>query len=135
VATTVEVLAVAFKQAGTPFIIGHPAGESVELMEAEQRDMLPADEPESAASRSKRKETDLGGKRPIHPGEQNRQLISTPLRMYLATVRARSQLMGWKIRSTKRAPLGHELPSAASTMRISSSGSSTGRTFDCPAWI
>src|SRR5262247_3433688 len=34
VATTVEVLAEAFKQAGTPFIAGHPGGESVELMEA-----------------------------------------------------------------------------------------------------
>lgn len=39
-ATTVEVLAEAFKQAGTPFIVGHPGGESVELMEAaRQRDM------------------------------------------------------------------------------------------------
>src|ERR1700738_1718211 len=33
-ATTVEVLAAAFKDAGTPFIVGHPGGESVELMEA-----------------------------------------------------------------------------------------------------
>ena len=33
-ATTVEVLAQAFKEAGTPFIVGHPGGESVELMEA-----------------------------------------------------------------------------------------------------
>ena len=32
--TTVEVLAEAFKEAGTPFIVGHPGGESVELMEA-----------------------------------------------------------------------------------------------------
>ena len=32
--TTVEVLADAFKAAGTPFIVGHPGGESVELMEA-----------------------------------------------------------------------------------------------------
>ena len=32
--TTVEVLAAAFKDAGTPFIVGHPGGESVELMEA-----------------------------------------------------------------------------------------------------
>ncbi len=32
--TTVEVLADAFKEAGTPFIVGHPGGESVELMEA-----------------------------------------------------------------------------------------------------
>ena len=32
--TTVEVLASAFKDAGTPFIVGHPGGESVELMEA-----------------------------------------------------------------------------------------------------
>jgi acetolactate synthase-1/2/3 large subunit len=39
-ATTVEVLADAFKAAGTPFIVGHPGGESVELMEAaRQRDM------------------------------------------------------------------------------------------------
>ena len=34
VATTVEVLAEAFKEAGTPFMVGHPGGESVELMEA-----------------------------------------------------------------------------------------------------
>ena len=33
-ATTVEVLAAAFKDAGTPFIVGHPGGESVELIEA-----------------------------------------------------------------------------------------------------
>jgi acetolactate synthase I/II/III large subunit len=33
-ATTVEVLAEAFNEAGTPFIVGHPGGESVELMEA-----------------------------------------------------------------------------------------------------
>jgi acetolactate synthase I/II/III large subunit len=40
VATTVEVLAEAFKEAGTPFIVGHPGGESVELMEAgRQRQM------------------------------------------------------------------------------------------------
>jgi len=40
VATTVEVLAEAFKAAGTPFIAGHPGGESVELMEAgRQRQM------------------------------------------------------------------------------------------------
>lgn len=39
-ATTVEVLADAFKEAGTPFIVGHPGGESVELMEAARlRDM------------------------------------------------------------------------------------------------
>lgn len=39
-ATTVEVLADAFKEAGTPFIVGHPGGESVELMEAaRKRDM------------------------------------------------------------------------------------------------
>ena len=39
-ATTVEVLADAFKEAGTPFIVGHPGGESVELMEAgRQRQM------------------------------------------------------------------------------------------------
>ncbi len=38
--TTVEVLASAFKEAGTPFIVGHPGGESVELMEAaRQRNM------------------------------------------------------------------------------------------------
>src|SRR5215207_1893392 len=38
--TTVEVLADAFKAAGTPFIVGHPGGESVELMEAgRQRQM------------------------------------------------------------------------------------------------
>lgn len=38
--TTVEVLADAFKEAGTPFLVGHPGGESVELMEAaRQRDM------------------------------------------------------------------------------------------------
>lgn len=33
-ASTAEVLAEAFEQAGTPFIVGHPGGESVELMEA-----------------------------------------------------------------------------------------------------
>ena len=39
-ASTVEVLADAFKQAGTPFIVGHPGGKSVELLEAaRQRDM------------------------------------------------------------------------------------------------
>ncbi len=39
-ATTVEVLADAFQAAGTPFIVGHPGGESVELMEAaRQREM------------------------------------------------------------------------------------------------
>jgi acetolactate synthase-1/2/3 large subunit len=38
--TTVEVLATAFKDAGTPFIVGHPGGESVELIEAaRQRQM------------------------------------------------------------------------------------------------
>ena len=38
--TTVEVLADAFKEAGTPFLVGHPGGESVELMEAARiRDM------------------------------------------------------------------------------------------------
>ena len=38
--TTVEVLAEAFKEAGTPFIVGHPGGELVELMEAaRQRQM------------------------------------------------------------------------------------------------
>src|SRR6266699_6682017 len=37
---TVDVLADAFKAAGTPFIVGHPGGESVELMEAaRQRQM------------------------------------------------------------------------------------------------
>ena len=39
-ATTVEVIADAMQAAGTPFITGHPGGESVELMEAaRQRDM------------------------------------------------------------------------------------------------
>ena len=38
--TTVEVLADAIKKSGTPFIVGHPGGESVELMDAaRQRDM------------------------------------------------------------------------------------------------
>src|SRR5262245_39574544 len=38
--TAVDVLAAAFKDAGTPFIVGHPGGESVELMEAgRQRQM------------------------------------------------------------------------------------------------
>ena len=32
--TTVEVLADAFDEMGTPFIAGHPGGETVELMEA-----------------------------------------------------------------------------------------------------
>jgi acetolactate synthase-1/2/3 large subunit len=35
--TTVEVIADAVRQAGTPFIVGHPGGESVELMEAARR--------------------------------------------------------------------------------------------------
>lgn len=39
-ATTVEVMADAFKESGTPFIVGHPGGETVELMDAvRQRDM------------------------------------------------------------------------------------------------
>ena len=33
-ATTVEVLSEAFDEMGTPFIVGHPGGETVELMEA-----------------------------------------------------------------------------------------------------
>ena len=33
-ATSVEEMAAAFKEMGTPFIVGHPGGESVELMEA-----------------------------------------------------------------------------------------------------
>jgi acetolactate synthase I/II/III large subunit len=38
--TTVEVIADAMKEAGTPFITGHPGGESVELMDAaRKRDM------------------------------------------------------------------------------------------------
>src|SRR6202051_4838070 len=38
--TSVEVLPTAFKEPGTPFIVGHPGGESVELMEAaRQRQM------------------------------------------------------------------------------------------------
>jgi hypothetical protein len=51
--TTVEVLAEAFEEAGTPFIVGHPGGESVELIEAapqrqvrfllmKQKNLLPA---------------------------------------------------------------------------------------------
>ena len=32
--TTVEVMVEAFKAAGTPFLVGHPGGESVELLEA-----------------------------------------------------------------------------------------------------
>ena len=32
--TTVEVLVDAFDEMGTPFIVGHPGGETVELMEA-----------------------------------------------------------------------------------------------------
>ncbi|WP_432349168.1 thiamine pyrophosphate-binding protein (plasmid) [Shinella yambaruensis] len=39
-ASTVEVLADAIKESGTPFIVGHPGGETVELMDAaSQRDM------------------------------------------------------------------------------------------------
>jgi acetolactate synthase-1/2/3 large subunit len=38
--TTVEVMVEAFKQAGTPFIVGHPGGESTEMIEAaRQRDV------------------------------------------------------------------------------------------------
>jgi acetolactate synthase-1/2/3 large subunit len=40
-ATTVEVLADAFKAAGTPFIVGHPGGESVELIEAARQRQMP----------------------------------------------------------------------------------------------
>src|SRR5579883_1636339 len=36
-ASTVEVMVDAFKGAGTPFIVGHPGGESVELMDAARR--------------------------------------------------------------------------------------------------
>ncbi|MEQ8193912.1 MAG: thiamine pyrophosphate-binding protein [Rhodospirillales bacterium] len=36
-ASTVEVLVDAFQKAGTPFIVGHPGGESVELMDAARR--------------------------------------------------------------------------------------------------
>jgi acetolactate synthase I/II/III large subunit len=40
VKTTVELMAESFKALGTPFIVGHPGGESVELMEAARlRDM------------------------------------------------------------------------------------------------
>jgi acetolactate synthase-1/2/3 large subunit len=35
--STVEVMAEAFQEAGTAFIVGHPGGESVELMEAVRR--------------------------------------------------------------------------------------------------
>ena len=39
-ASTVEVMADAFKESGTPFIVGHPGGETVELMDAaSKRDM------------------------------------------------------------------------------------------------
>jgi acetolactate synthase-1/2/3 large subunit len=39
-ASTVEVLTDAFKESGTPFIVGHPGGETVELMDAaSKRDM------------------------------------------------------------------------------------------------
>jgi acetolactate synthase I/II/III large subunit len=39
-ATTVEVMIEAFRSAGTPFLVGHPGGESTELMEAaRQRDV------------------------------------------------------------------------------------------------
>ena len=41
--TTVEVLAAAFKDAGTPFIVGHPGGESVELMEAARQRQMHAE--------------------------------------------------------------------------------------------
>lgn len=38
--TTVEVLADAIRDSGTPFVVGHPGGETVELMDAlRQRDM------------------------------------------------------------------------------------------------
>jgi acetolactate synthase-1/2/3 large subunit len=39
--TTVEVLADAFKEAGTPFIVGHPGGESVELIDAARKRNMP----------------------------------------------------------------------------------------------
>ena len=37
---TVEVLAEAFRDVGTPFIVGHPGGDTVHLMDAaRERDM------------------------------------------------------------------------------------------------
>jgi len=36
-ATTVEVLVEAFQESGTPFMVGHPGGESVEIMDAARR--------------------------------------------------------------------------------------------------
>ncbi len=35
--STVEVLVDAFQDAGTPFIAGHPGGESIELIDAARR--------------------------------------------------------------------------------------------------
>ena len=32
--TTVEEMAASFQEMGTPFIVGHPGGESVELIDA-----------------------------------------------------------------------------------------------------
>jgi acetolactate synthase I/II/III large subunit len=39
--TTVEVIADAIKEAGTPFIVGHPGGESVELIDAARQRGMP----------------------------------------------------------------------------------------------
>ncbi len=36
-ASTVEVLVDSFQLSGTPFIVGHPGGESVELIDAARR--------------------------------------------------------------------------------------------------
>jgi acetolactate synthase I/II/III large subunit len=41
-ATTVEVLAEAIRDCGTPFLVGHPGGESVELMQAAREKGQPA---------------------------------------------------------------------------------------------
>ena len=65
--TTVEVLAEAFKEAGTPFIVGHPGGESVELMEA-ARQRADALHPDEAGGRPAPCWPRPGARSPARPG-------------------------------------------------------------------
>ena len=61
--TTVEVLAAAFKDAGTPFIVGHPGGvagdQRVEGRQPRRRDCRPGGRP--GVAQSANDPVDLGG--------------------------------------------------------------------------
>jgi acetolactate synthase-1/2/3 large subunit len=50
-ATTVEVMVEMIAEAGTPFIVGHPGGESVELMEAARQQGMASPMPGWTAAR------------------------------------------------------------------------------------